>query len=87
MKTIRKVNVGELCLDLEANYLIFFPIVCQLLGDYLETIENDRDKAARIFKDNCDERNFGRSCYKYAAYLEKKNLKNLKPVMPEVYKI
>jgi len=55
-----------------------------LLGDYLETIENNPDKAAKIYKENCDERNFGRSCYKYASYLEKNNLKNLKPVIPEV---
>jgi len=48
------------------------PQICQLLGDYLETIENNPDKAAKIFKDNCDEHNFGRSCYKYASYLEKK---------------
>ncbi|KAL4130692.1 hypothetical protein QTP88_008094 [Uroleucon formosanum] len=57
---------------------------CQLLGDYLETIENNPDKAAKIYKENCDERNFGRSCYKYAAYVEKNNLKNLKPVIPEM---
>jgi len=55
-----------------------------LLGDYLETIENNPDKAAKIYKDNCDERNFGRSCYKYASYMEKNNLKNLQPVIPEV---
>jgi len=58
-----------------------------LLGDYLETIENNPDKAAKIYKENCDERNFGRSCYKYASYLEKNNLKNLKPVIPEVMRI
>jgi len=58
-----------------------------LLGDYLETIENNPDKAAKIYKENCDERNFGRSCYKYAAYVEKNNLKNLKPVIPEVMRI
>ncbi|XP_060850951.1 cytochrome c oxidase assembly factor 7 homolog isoform X1 [Rhopalosiphum padi] len=57
---------------------------CQLLGDYLETIENNPDKAAKIYKENCDERNFGRSCYKYASYIEKNNLKNLKPVLPEM---
>lgn len=55
-----------------------------MLGDYLESIENNRDKAAEIYKKNCDERYFGRSCYKYAAYVEKNNLKDLKPVLPEV---
>lgn len=55
-----------------------------MLGDYFETIENNREKAATIFKENCDERNFGRSCYKYASHVEKTNLKNLKTVMPEV---
>ncbi|XP_050440800.1 cytochrome c oxidase assembly factor 7 homolog [Adelges cooleyi] len=62
------------------------PQICQLLGDYLEAIENNPDKAAKIYKQNCDERHFGRSCYKYASYLEKTNLKNLKPVLPEMIK-
>ncbi|XP_050520267.1 cytochrome c oxidase assembly factor 7 homolog [Daktulosphaira vitifoliae] len=62
------------------------PQICQLLGDYLESIESNPDKASKIFKQNCDERNFGRSCYKYASYLEKQNSKNLKPILPEMIK-
>lgn len=73
-------------LNIWSNSVLFknLYLVCQLLGDYLETIENNPDKAAKIYKENCDERNFGRSCYKYASYIEKNNLKNLKPVIPEV---
>lgn len=76
-------------LNIWSNSVLFknLYLVCQLLGDYLETIENNPDKAAKIYKENCDERNFGRSCYKYASYMEKNNLKNLKPVIPEVMKI
>ena len=48
--------------------LIFFILVCHLLGDYMETIKKDFKKAATIYKSNCDDYNFGHSCHKFAGY-------------------
>ncbi|KAF7995268.1 hypothetical protein HCN44_004740 [Aphidius gifuensis] len=42
---------------------------CHLLGDYMEGIKNEYDKAAQLYKDNCDDRNWPRSCAKYAGYV------------------
>ncbi|KAF2352722.1 hypothetical protein FHG87_016518 [Trinorchestia longiramus] len=42
------------------------PDSCHLLGEYFETIKTDHDKAMKVFKNNCDEYKFARSCYKYA---------------------
>ncbi|KDR18864.1 cytochrome c oxidase assembly factor 7 homolog [Zootermopsis nevadensis] len=44
------------------------PEVCHLLGDYLESIKKDYAKAGKIYKSNCDDYNFGRSCYKFGTY-------------------
>lgn len=44
------------------------PEVCHLLGDYEESIKSNYKEAANIYKKNCDERNFGRSCAKYGDY-------------------
>ncbi|KOC65074.1 Sel1 repeat-containing protein 1 like protein [Habropoda laboriosa] len=44
------------------------PEVCHLLGDYTESITNDEKKAAIIYKENCDKRNFGKSCTKYGDF-------------------
>ncbi|XP_066903853.1 cytochrome c oxidase assembly factor 7 homolog isoform X2 [Halyomorpha halys] len=44
------------------------PEVCHLLGDYLEAINQDFDKAGKIYKVNCDNSNFGRSCFKIGNY-------------------
>lgn len=44
------------------------PEVCHLLGDYKEAIIQDFVKAASLYKSNCDERNFPRSCFKYGNY-------------------
>ncbi|KAK5638472.1 hypothetical protein RI129_012767 [Pyrocoelia pectoralis] len=42
--------------------------VCHLLGDYLEAIDNDYKKASKVYKTNCDEYKYPKSCYKYATY-------------------
>ncbi|KFM69405.1 Sel1 repeat-containing protein 1-like protein, partial [Stegodyphus mimosarum] len=41
---------------------------CHLLGDYLEAIQKDFEGAAKVYKSNCDERNYARSCFKYGNY-------------------
>lgn len=41
------------------------PEVCHLLGDYLEAIDKDFQKAGKIYKNNCDHSNFAKSCLKY----------------------
>lgn len=40
-----------------------------MLGDYLEAIDKDFQKAGRIYKNNCDYSNFAKSCLKYGNYL------------------
>ncbi|XP_016920806.1 cytochrome c oxidase assembly factor 7 homolog [Apis cerana] len=44
------------------------PEVCHLLGDYNESIKQDSKEAIKIYKNNCDEFNYGRSCTKYGDY-------------------
>ncbi|CAD5211913.1 unnamed protein product [Bursaphelenchus okinawaensis] len=44
------------------------PDTCHVLGEYLEAIDLSFAKAYQIFKDNCEERKFPRSCFKYAMY-------------------
>ncbi|CAK1589693.1 unnamed protein product [Parnassius mnemosyne] len=44
------------------------PEVCQLLGDYLEAIKKDYKKAAVVYKNNCLDYNYGKSCLKYGNY-------------------
>ncbi|XP_011311100.1 cytochrome c oxidase assembly factor 7 homolog [Fopius arisanus] len=42
---------------------------CHLLGDYNEGIKRDIETAANIYKANCDERNWPRSCAKFGGYV------------------
>ncbi|XP_050292828.1 cytochrome c oxidase assembly factor 7 homolog [Anthonomus grandis grandis] len=44
------------------------PEVCHLLADFLEAIKKDYEKAAKVYKNNCDEYKFGKSCLKYGGY-------------------
>ncbi|KAJ2938729.1 hypothetical protein O0L34_g3339 [Tuta absoluta] len=44
------------------------PEVCHLLADYLEAIKKDFDKAGKVYKNNCEEFKFGKSCLKYGNY-------------------
>lgn len=47
---------------------MFYISVCHLLGDYLEAIKKDFNKARRVYKTNCDDHSYGKSCYKFANY-------------------
>lgn len=40
-----------------------------MLADYLEAIKKDFSKAAKVYKNNCDDYNYGKSCLKFARYL------------------
>ncbi|XP_021708967.1 cytochrome c oxidase assembly factor 7 homolog [Aedes aegypti] len=42
--------------------------VCHLLGDYLEGIKKDFDKAAKVYRSNCDDYGYAKSCLKYGNY-------------------
>ncbi|XP_055388840.1 cytochrome c oxidase assembly factor 7 homolog [Condylostylus longicornis] len=44
------------------------PEVCHLLGDYLEGIKKDFEKASKVYKSNCDDYGYAKSCYKYGNY-------------------
>lgn len=46
----------------------FFITVCHLLGDFMESVKKDFSKAAIIYKSNCDDYKFSRSCHKFAGY-------------------
>lgn len=47
--------------------LIHVP-VCHLLGDYLESIKKDFEKASKVYRSNCDDYGYSRSCYKFGNY-------------------
>ncbi|XP_053620001.1 cytochrome c oxidase assembly factor 7 homolog [Plodia interpunctella] len=44
------------------------PEVCHLLGDYLESIKKDYKKAGNVYKTNCLDYKFGKSCLKFGNY-------------------
>jgi len=44
------------------------PEVCHLLADFLEAIKKDYEKAAKVYKNNCDEYKYGKSCLKFGGY-------------------
>lgn len=43
-------------------------IVCHLLGDYYETVKQEIEKAAAIYKTTCDQYNYARSCAKFGDF-------------------
>lgn len=45
------------------------PNSCHLLGDFLESVKKDFEKAGRLFRSNCDDYKFGQSCYKSGNYM------------------
>ncbi|VDK20756.1 unnamed protein product [Anisakis simplex] len=45
------------------------PESCQLLAEYMEAIEKNTKAAFQLFKSNCDQYDYPKSCYKYAMYL------------------
>uniref|UniRef100_A0A7E4WD64 Cytochrome c oxidase assembly factor 7 n=1 Tax=Panagrellus redivivus TaxID=6233 RepID=A0A7E4WD64_PANRE len=42
---------------------------CHLLGEFTEAIEQNFKAALNLFRDNCVQRDYPKSCYKYAMYL------------------
>lgn len=42
--------------------------VCHLLADYLEAIKKDFEKAAKVYRSNCDDYKYGKSCLKFGHY-------------------
>lgn len=42
--------------------------MCHLLGDYLESIKKDFDKASKVYRSNCDDYGYGKSCLKFGHY-------------------
>lgn len=39
-----------------------------MLGDYLESIKKDYEKASKLYRSNCDDYGYGKSCLKYGNY-------------------
>ncbi|XP_061402975.1 cytochrome c oxidase assembly factor 7 homolog [Musca vetustissima] len=44
------------------------PEVCHLLGDYLEGIKKDFEKASKVYKSTCDDYGYAKSCFKFGNY-------------------
>ena len=42
---------------------------CHLLGEYAEAVEQNFKAAVQLFRDNCEQKEYPKSCYKYAMYL------------------
>lgn len=42
--------------------------MCHLLGDYLEGIKKDFEKASKVYRSNCDDYGYGKSCLKFGHY-------------------
>lgn len=42
--------------------------MCHLLGDYLESIHKDFEKARKVFQSTCDDYGYAKSCLKYGNY-------------------
>lgn len=42
---------------------------CHLLGEYMEAIEQNFKTALILFKQNCEERKYPKSCFKYGMYI------------------
>ncbi|TKR95532.1 hypothetical protein L596_009686 [Steinernema carpocapsae] len=45
------------------------PDSCQLLAEYMESIDQNKKAAFQLFKANCENRKYPKSCFKYAMYL------------------
>lgn len=52
----------------EFEFCNAFIAVCHLLGDYLEGIKKDFEKASKVYKSTCDDYGYAKSCYKYGNY-------------------
>lgn len=42
--------------------------VCHLLGDYLEGVKKDFEKASKVYRSTCDDYGYSKSCLKYGKY-------------------
>lgn len=42
--------------------------MCHLLGDYLEGIKKDFEKASKVYKSTCDDYGYAKSCFKFGNY-------------------
>lgn len=42
--------------------------MCHLLADFLEAIKKDFEKASKVYKSNCDDYKYGKSCLKFGHY-------------------
>lgn len=38
------------------------------MGDYLEAVKKDFEKAGKVFKNNCDEYHYAKSCHKFGNF-------------------
>jgi cytochrome c oxidase assembly factor 7 len=47
---------------------LHFISVCHLLGDFLESIKKDYEKAGKVFRANCDDYGYAKSCLKFGHY-------------------
>lgn len=62
------------------------PDACQRLGEYFETIKKDFDKALKVYKNNCDEYSYGKSCYQYAVLgLKGRGPKHIREEVPTYF--
>lgn len=43
---------------------------CHLLGEYREAVDQKFQDAFELFKKNCEERKYPKSCFKYAKYIQ-----------------
>lgn len=48
--------------------MLFLISVCHLLGDYLEGIKKDFEKASKVYRSNCDDYGYAKSCLKFGHY-------------------
>jgi cytochrome c oxidase assembly factor 7 len=53
---------------LSTIWITFINVACHLLGDFLEAVKKDWNKAARVYKVNCEDFNYGHSCFKFGNY-------------------
>ena len=44
------------------------PDGCHRLGDYMEAFKKDMQKARKVYENNCNEHNYGKSCFKCGIY-------------------
>lgn len=42
--------------------------MCHLLGDYLEGVKKDFEKASKVYRSTCDDYGYSKSCLKYGKY-------------------